>query len=256
MLTDYKGPCTITVANTVIDAKRILCDSLDIEATGVVISRSLVVSGIVSSPENAVFRWTMVDSEVNAPINLGTSFPALGWSGFTLLRDNIHGSFLNVYCHSDCTITDSWLHGADVPRTADWHLAALRFDDHAMNGGPTNALASHNTLSCSAVPTANDTGGCTADLGMLADFGGIVGVTIARNLFVAAPTSVAYCGYFGTTNAHGAETRQIVVRENVFQRGANAQCGAYGPATAFSTTAPGNVWSGNVWDDGTAVSPD
>ena len=43
--------------------------------------------------------------------------------------------------------------------------------------------------------------------------------------------------------------------DNVFQRGTNRKCGAYGPVTSFDRNGTGNVWSGNVWDDGTPVAP-
>jgi hypothetical protein len=45
----------------------------------------------------------------------------------------------------------------------------------------------------------------------------------------------------------------IVYRDNVFQRGANRKCAAYGPVTNFDSSAPGNVWSNNRYDDGTIV---
>ena len=41
---------------------------------------------------------------------------------------------------------------------------------------------------------------------------------------------------------------------NVFQRGGNSKCGSYGPVTSYAATRSGNVWSGNVWDNGGAVA--
>ena len=32
-------------------------------------------------------------------------------------------------------------------------------------------------------------------------------------------------------------------------------CAAYGPVTNFDSNAAGNVWSNNVYDDGTVVAP-
>ena len=40
----------------------------------------------------------------------------------------------------------------------------------------------------------------------------------------------------------------------MFQRGANRKCGSYGAVTSFDKNRTGNVWSGNMWDDGTAVA--
>ena len=41
---------------------------------------------------------------------------------------------------------------------------------------------------------------------------------------------------------------------NVFQRGGNSKCGTYGPVTNFNKSGAGNVWSGNIWDNGAAVA--
>ena len=42
---------------------------------------------------------------------------------------------------------------------------------------------------------------------------------------------------------------------NVFQKGSNGRCGAYGPVTDFDTSGTGNTWFNNLWDDGTPVLP-
>jgi hypothetical protein len=44
-------------------------------------------------------------------------------------------------------------------------------------------------------------------------------------------------------------------RNNVWERGANGKCGAFGPVSGFDPNAAWNVWIGNVWDDGSAVGP-
>ena len=42
---------------------------------------------------------------------------------------------------------------------------------------------------------------------------------------------------------------------NVFQRGRNNKCGYYGPVTSYDASKAGNVWSNNIYDDGSPVSP-
>jgi len=47
----------------------------------------------------------------------------------------------------------------------------------------------------------------------------------------------------------------IQITGNVFDRRYFPQCGANGPVIAFDTGGPGNVWSGNVYDNGAPVTP-
>ena len=49
--------------------------------------------------------------------------------------------------------------------------------------------------------------------------------------------------------------RNIVYRNNTFEKGRTGKCGTWGPITSFDDTAPGNIWTGNVWTDGTRVLP-
>jgi len=41
----------------------------------------------------------------------------------------------------------------------------------------------------------------------------------------------------------------------VFTKGSNGRCGVYGTTDAFGVDAPGNIWTGNVFSDGTVVEP-
>jgi hypothetical protein len=101
--------------------------------------------------------------------------------------------------------------------------------------------------------------GCSADLTGYPDFAPIKNNTIRRNLFLASPTD-SFCAYGGATSgkpfsSDPTNATNQVFTENVFQRGANGKCGAFGPITDFATGRTGNVWSGNVWDNGGVVSP-
>ena len=109
----------------------------------------------------------------------------------------------------------------------------------------------HNTLACDAADDSNG-GGCSADLTGYGDFRTVLDNTIDRNLFVASAKGLSFCSYGGSSSGkpYSSGVRNIVFPDNVFQRGTTGQCARYGPIADFSTSAPGNVWTNNVWDDG------
>jgi hypothetical protein len=239
-LTPYQGECEIREANTVIEARVLECP-LNIYAPDVVVRNSKVV-GQVDVLSGSL---TIEDSEVDN----GTNFSAaVGGDHLTVLRSDIHGGETSVNCGS-CHIEDSWLHGQYVPPDGDWHL-----DAYLSNGGSDVTLV-HNTLACDHPGTPNG-GGCTAAAAIFGDFGPLSNFTFDGNLFVASP-NLAYCFYGGTQDnkPYGLETTNIVVVNNVFQRGQNGECGGYGPVTAFDENRPGHRWEGNVWDDGEPLGP-
>ncbi|HEX6869743.1 MAG TPA: hypothetical protein VF163_01485 [Micromonosporaceae bacterium] len=241
-LVRYTGPCTITTANLVIEAKEVRCKVV-VKAKGVVIRRSLVLGPVDSSTNGSLL---IEDSEVNA----GTAYePAVGYRNVTVRRGNIHGGQASVNCHTNCLIQDSWLHGQYLPPDGQWHLDAF------LSNGGSNVQIIHNTLACDAKENAVG-GGCTANAAVFGDFGPLNGYTFDRNLFVAS-TEMPYCFYGGTEpqKPYGSQTQAIVVTNNVFQRGSNGKCAYYGPDTSFDPSRPGNRWSNNVWDDGTPSSP-
>jgi hypothetical protein len=259
VLTSYTGPCTITVANTVIDAKVINCSSLSIRATGVIISRSLI-NGTVSTDEATPYSFALTDTEVNAPV---VQAAAVGTTHFSLLRVNVHGGALSVYCWAHCRIEDSWLHGQSLPAGANWHLGALRADenddphndaDPAHDAGVTDLVAVHSVIACDTPANSSD-GGCSGGVTMYGDFGTINGVTLDGNLLVAS-VDLSYCLYGGSVASKPfPAAHHIVVTDNMFGRGSNGKCGAYGPVSAYDVNAPGNLWTANVWSSGENVAP-
>jgi hypothetical protein len=72
----------------------------------------------------------------------------------------------------------------------------------------------------------------------------------------------AYCAYGGEHAAAYGEPQEhdIKFTNNVFQRGPTGKCGGITVGgsgwaiTSFDSSAPGNVWSGNVWDDGRSAA--
>lgn len=65
-----------------------------------------------------------------------------------------------------------------------------------------------------------------------------------------------YTVYGGGLEAEGHDPENIVIRDNVFSRRLWPDSGYYGPVAYFDVDAPGCVWSGNVWDDGSPVELD
>jgi hypothetical protein len=255
-LTTYTGSCTITTAGTVIDAKSVNCPSgLDIDAANVTISRSKVNGSItVDTDVNRSWSLTLTDSEV---IGENGDYPAITNGNVTILRANIHGGHNGLECqeHSaHCQLQDSWIHGQWQSTTGATHLGGFLDlgEQVTCNGNNGNCVELiHNSIVCD--PPANaDGGGCTGDINLLPHWGPLNGAVIQNNYLGANP-GASFCTYGGDGMEYPASN--IVYTGNVFQRGPNRQCAAYGPVTNFDTTAAGNVWSNNNYDDGTPVQP-
>jgi hypothetical protein len=269
----YTGSCTITAANTVIDSKVVNCRTIDVRAAGFVLKNSYLNGGIVQSGGSASFtvQDSFIDSGVQFPACSNGSCPAgkyacgdtgnattdcgVTGSNFTILRTEIINSNRAAYCEAPgpCLIQDSYFHGTNLwPDASNLaHASSVREEQ--------NLTLRHNSLHCSYTgPFVNGDIGCSADLTGYADFAPIRNNTVDANLFVAN-TGNAFCAYGGATTGKpfsGDPTNGTNQKftNNVFQRGTNKKCGDYGAVTSFNSSGTGNVWSGNVWDDGTAVA--
>jgi hypothetical protein len=249
-LTNYAGSCTITTNNLVIDAKTMNC-SVTVKATGVVIKRTKI-NGQLGTNEGTSYSFRLEDSEVDAGLVQGA---AVGTTNMTIVRANIHGGVTSVYCYSNCTIQNSYLHGQRLAAGVPWHLGTFLANDNGNDpSGRTNAHLTHNTLICDARPNSAD-GGCSGNVNLFGDFGPVTSVTVDNNLF-GANTGISYCVYGGSSSGKPYPPDHIVIVNNVFQRGSNRKCGAYGPVAGFDTRRPGNIWANNVWDDRSPVSPE
>jgi hypothetical protein len=245
-LSNYTGPCTITAANTVIAGKTIGCN-LTIRATGVTISKSKLNGTIYLDNANSGYSFTIVDSEVNAG---GVGNNGIGNNNFVAVRVHVYGGYRGIWCENNCTVQDSYVHGQATDPSGQAHESAMRMGQ--------GSVIRHNTLLCDA-PNVPPDAGCSADLTGYGDFAPIRNNTIERNLFLA--TTGGACAYGGSSGGkpYSGDAANIVFRQNVFQRSSAVQksgkCGYYFPVTDFSRTASGNQWTGNTWDDGSAVSP-
>lgn len=241
-LTSYTGPCTITVANTTIDAKTINCD-LQVQAAGVKVTRSKILGSIWIDENATGYSFTISDSEIDAGNRYNTG---VGSRDYTATRVHVYGGNRSMYCYNSCTITDSYVHGQFTDLTGTAHESGIRMGQ--------NTVLRHNTIACDA-PDVPPDGGCSAGLTGYGDFTPVTNNTIENNLFKAS--TGGFCAYGGSSQGkpYSSQTRDIVFRNNVFERGPGGKCAYYGPITSFDTTEPGNVWSGNVWSDGGAIPP-
>lgn len=242
-LTTYTGPCVITTAGTVIDAKTVNCD-LVVNAANVTISRSRVNGKITSSSTGLMISDTDIDA---SPGSLRET-SAVDGANFTILRSDIIGGIRGAWCNS-CTVQDSYIHGRDV--ASNWHVGGVRMEQYS--------TVIHNAIHCDVQPTAQD-GGCSADITGYPDFSPMHHWTLDRNLFMANNTGIGFCIYGGGTSGkpysnNAQNATYIVVRNNVWQRGPNGRCGEYGPVTDYRSGRTGNVWSGNQFDNGATVNP-
>ena len=263
-LTPYTGPLTITASGTTtIDGKEIGSPSSPVtleiaESAGVVnITNSRVWGNVniwcssastgagapvVHCPSTTPYL-NMTDSEVqqqNAMLDAG-----VGYENFSLLRVEINGGRRSFNCETDAIIKDSLMHGIADDPTGVAHQSTGRMSQGCSFIG--------NTFECAANDYPPDAG-CSADVTGYGDFETVADNLVQGNLFKA--TKGGFCAYGGSSaskpysNAH-----DIRFIDNTFERRDDTgQCGFYGTISDFDSSAPGNVWSGNVWaDDGTPV---
>jgi hypothetical protein len=243
-LTTYNdsGACHLNVANTTYDAKTFNCD-LVIEAMGIKITRSNIIGRIVSNADTGT-SVTISDSKIDG--GLQETFPSVGYNNITLLRVEVIGGQHSIQCGDNCTVTDSWPHNQYLPSNSAGHVNAF------ISNGGSGFYLTHNTLHCTALPTAS--GGCTADASLFGDFSPIANAAFDKNLFVDRNDGAGYCLQAGWNPGKPYPVpTNISITNNIFKKGANGHCGIYGVYTAYYA-GNGDVFSGNKYDDGTAVN--
>ncbi|GAB3744839.1 DUF4082 domain-containing protein [Microlunatus parietis] len=241
-LQPYTGPKTITQDGTVIDGKTVN-GSLIIRAANVTV-RNSVINGTIATDENSTgYSFTIVDSEVRVGDREGTGIGAVN---FTVLRVEVTGGNRSMNCWKNCDIRDSYVHGQFRDETGVAHESGIRM------GAGGKIIG--NTIICDA-PDVPPDAGCSASLTGYGDFAAVQDMEIRGNLIGA--TTGGFCAYGGSSGGkpYSDGARDIRFIDNTFQRGKTGQCGFWGPITDFDSGAPGNVWQGNVWDDGTPVKP-
>jgi phage baseplate assembly protein gpV len=102
------------------------------------------------------------------------------------------------------------------------------------NGGTTPLTIQHNSILVDHSQTDA--------IGLFEDFGVEANVLITGNLLAGGGYTV-----YGGQNPGGPAAYNIRVINNRFSAMYYSGGGYFGPATAFNSGGPGNVWSGNVW---------
>ena len=223
---------------------KIVRGSLEIGGANVTVRNSKILGTITTLDEQFPKASLTLDSVTID--GHGVEGKSAEGTNITVRHSEITGSASGGVCAS-CTVEDSWFHDEWIPPTSLDHMSAYRMDRHT--------TLRHNTLSCDFDPTGmNPEAGCSAGLTGYPDFNAVEFNTVDRNLLVANAKS-AFCAFGGSSNGKpfSGSTNHIAFTDNVFQKGANGTCGSYGPITDFDRNAPGNVWSGNRWDDGTSL---
>jgi hypothetical protein len=237
-LSSYRGSCTIRSSHVVISAKAINC-AITILASDATIKDSQIEGTVHTDGAGSV----LIE---HTTINGGSDHSeSVGGANLTVLYDNIYGDQHEVHCYSNCTVEDSWLHDNYNGASLGWH------ENGFFNDGGSNFTVVHNSVYC--------VGGCTADITFIPD-GNVSYATVSKNLLVATRYA-GYCLYPSSDPQYkpGIMTH-IVVTDNVFQRGSNGKCATYGPVYGWDrpnnnpgTDGYGNVWSGNMWDNGSPL---
>lgn len=247
-LTTYTGPMTIRTANTVI-RNQIVNGTLNIQAPGVQIINTRINGGVdLRDPKNNNYSFTIVDSEIHIGDNLNTG---LMRGNFHANRVEVTGGRRSMYCQYNCVIENSWVHSQGGDPGGDAHFSGIRMEQ--------NGTIRHNTITCEAQRGSGT--GCSAGLTGYGDFAPVQNNLIENNYFYGGgggrSTVCAYGGSSGDNGSkpYGNQASNIRFINNVFVKGSNGHCGNLGTVLSFDASRPGNVWSGNTWDDGTTYRP-
>lgn len=226
------GACMITT-DTVIIGKTMACQII-VNSGNLTLENSSLTGEVYNYGHGSVLIK-------NTVINGGSDHTetVLG-SNITIENSNLYGNQHEVYCGDNCTVENSWLHDNHNFGSADHQNGFLT------TGGDHYNLQ-HNSVYC--------VGGCTGDVTFL---GSDSQAIVNRNLFVASQYA-AFCLY-PYSGGGPSIVNQMTITDNVFQRGPNGKCAYYGPVYGWDApnNRPGtsgyhNVWSGNIWNDGTAL---
>ena len=173
---------------------------------------------------------TIEDSELQTPagtpqdiacvLNIGDSHPQI-------LRVNIHGCSAGVSSGGGL-VKDSYIHDMS-------QKPGLSHDVGVASNGSGGMSVVHNTIFNQLDQTAA--------IAFYQDFGTQRNDLVENNLLAGG----GYCVY-GGTGSKGA-TADIRFVNNRFSRKYHSGCGAFGVVADFAESDPGNVWSGNYWDD-------
>lgn len=153
--------------------------------------------------------------------------------GTQILKNNIYHASTGIQVYAGL-VKDNYVH--DMGYNSGDHVNGL-----TVNGGTTPMTIQHNTIFNQLSQTDA--------ISLFQDFGVEANKIIDDNLIAGG----GYTIYAGGGDKGVAS--HIQVTNNRISRIYFPNGGDFGPATAYEPAAPGNVWSGNVWDDTNAVIP-
>lgn len=239
----YYFDAPITIENKVFN------DDILVVSPGVVIKNS-IINGTVEVYESG--GLTVEDSEIHGG---NADWSTIGGYNYDLVRSEVDGGQQSSICNGGCDWLDSYSHNPFEWPDRDTHQSGWATTGN-QSGVPMSLV--HSVASCD-VPIGSIGGGCTSDVALQANFGPIANVTIDRNLLPTS-RSGSFCltgGYSETApNPNAQLANHVSITNNVFGKGGNGKCGFYGTADSISTDASkGNVFTGNVFTDGTPVLP-
>jgi hypothetical protein len=225
------GSITVTGSSAVVEDDAVSNYGNDISGDGV---------NLTGNPSNVTIEHVTISSPNGTQGDMGVFAGIKDINGEAMgtrvLSNDIADASTGVQVYIGL-IEGNYIHDVS-PSSPDSHLNGT-----TSNGSTTPLTIQHNTVF--------NPNGQTDAISLFEDFGVEANVLITGNL-------VAGGGYtiYGGQNAGGPQAYNIRITNNRFSTIYYAQSGAYGYITAFDPGAPGNVWSGNIWDNtGAIVGP-
>jgi len=149
-------------------------------------------------------------------------------TGLTIQRNNISWAETGAQLESGL-VQDNYIHNTGF-------IPGDHVNGVTSNGGVTTPLAiTHNTILIDRSQTDA--------IGLFDDFGVQANRTITNNLLAGGGYSI-----YGGQNPGTPAPTGIQVTGNKIATIYYAKGGAYGPVTAFNSTATANTWTANTWD--------
>jgi len=241
-LTPYIGTHFYNGVTTTIDSQRLNLQALFIVNGSHLTITRCEINGFVDVDLSS--SLIIEDCNINAG-NL--SNPAIGYYNMEIRRCDITGGQHSVM-GTNLLVEDNYLHAQyNDPNSPDgYHNNA-----YISNGG-NDVILRHNTLDCSTELTPNG-GGPTGAASIFGDFESLDNYLFDNNFVMYTTGSYGLSLGWNPTKPYGNNPTNIVVTNNVFERGPTGHNALYGPATSFKPDGVGNIWTNNRYEDGAPV---
>lgn len=184
-------------------------------------------------------------------LDSGGGFVGIGFGDITLRRCDISNGNNCVNIGANAVIEDSYIHHPFLPPGSADHI-----NPFFHGGAATGSIVLRRNTFWAPIPDNGFGGGVSTNLSLFPDFGPVHDVLIEDNLI--RWTHGAYGATFGWNpgkdfNDDPLNGVNVVVRNNVFERGPSGLCGGLGPITSLPLGRPGFIWENNRFDDGTPI---